>query len=153
MSSYQCNCSQKCSEFRKEFCKMSLEGGSGGICSPTEPREGVTTPSPEHSVRGMTYANSYGADTLGERRISPPGPPLLFSVILGEAKFLLPQTPTSLKMSRISSKRWETYSHPKFQLLKSEFRKEFWNMSLEGGSGGTCSPTEPREGALPPPPV
>ena len=98
-------------------------------------------PSPEWSVNGTAYAVTHGADSLGERGISPPRPPLLFSVIWGKRKFPLPPTPTSLsqRMSRISSKQWETYSHPKFQLLKSEFRKEFCKKSFERGSGETCS--------------
>jgi len=44
-------------------------------------------------VRGLTYANSYGADTPGEGRIPPPELPPLFSVIQGEARYLLPQDP------------------------------------------------------------
>jgi len=125
---------------------MSLEGGSGA-----EPREGVTTPSPsswvfltpppEWIVKGMTYAVTYGDDTPGARRISPPEPPLLFSVSLGKRKYPLPQTPTSLsqRMSRISSKQWETCSHLKSQPSRSEFRKEFCKKSFERGSGKTCS--------------
>jgi len=86
------------SEFRQEFCRKSFEGGSGA-----EPREGgyhplpqfevPPDPSPDWFVRELAYATSYGADTLGEGGIPPPEPPLLFSVIQGEAKYLLPQDP------------------------------------------------------------
>jgi len=57
---------------------------------------GFPDPSPEYSVRGLTYVNMHGDDTPGAGGIPPPEPPPLFSVILGEAKYLLPQTPTSL---------------------------------------------------------
>jgi hypothetical protein len=35
--------------------------------------------------------------------------------------------------------------YPYFHPLRSEFRKEFCKMSLEGGSGGTCSLKVPPE--------
>ena len=87
----------------------------------------------------------------GEGGISPPRPPLLFSVILEKGKNPLLQTftPLSHRVRRMRSKQWETYSHPKSHQLKSEFRKEFWKMSLEGGSGETCSPkVSPETGPL-----
>jgi len=71
-------------------------------------------PSPDWFVRELTYANSYGADTLGAGRIPPPEPPLLFSVNLEKGKNPLLQTftPLSHRVNRISSKQWETYSNP-----------------------------------------
>ena len=115
---------------------------AGGGYHPLPQFEVPPDPSPDWSVKGLTYAVTHGADSLGERRISPPRPPLLFSVSRGERRFPLPPTPTSLslKMSIISSKQLETYSHPKSQLSRSEFRKDFCKMSFDRGSGETCSP-------------
>jgi len=71
-------------------------------------------PTPDWFVKGLAYAVTYGDDSLGAGRIPPPEPPPLFSVILGEERCLLPQTPTSLsqRVTRISSKRGGTCSHP-----------------------------------------
>ena len=64
--------------------------------------------------RGGAKRSLPSSPRFGEGGISPPRPPLLFSVIWGERKFPLPPTPTSLsqRIRRISSKQWETCSHP-----------------------------------------
>jgi len=122
------------------FLATQLPPNRGRGLRPLPQFEVPPDPTPEWIVNGTAYPVTHGADSLGERRISPPRPPLLFSVILEKGKRPLLQTftPLSQRIARISSKRWETYSHPKSQLLRSEFREEFCKMSFEGGSGETC---------------
>jgi len=93
---------------------LPLEPNRGRGLRPLPQFEVPPDPTPNWFVRELTYAVTHGDDTPGEGGIPPPEPPPLFSVILGEARYLLPPTPTSLspKIRRISSKQGEKCSHP-----------------------------------------
>jgi len=101
---------------------------------------GFPDPTPEYSVRELTYAVTHGADNTGGRRNPAPGTPTSLFCKPGGEEVSSPPDPY-FSVPEDSQNKFQTMGNVFPSIVPSvkiRIPKEFWKKSLEGGSGGTC---------------